>query len=156
MAPQKTLKRAKSLISLSNFSQKRPWKRPDAGKGRKQEEKGTTEDKTVRWHHQLNGHEFEQALGDCEGQGSLACSSPWGCKELDMTEQLNNNNSFRNSLSPIPLTTDRILLCTHSSQVCLGTLTLCNANLVNSAVKALSLPLPDIPAQPHHKSSKPV
>ena len=44
------------------------------------------------WHHQLNGHEFEQALGDGEGQGSLACCSPWGCKESDMTEQLNNNN----------------------------------------------------------------
>ena len=45
------------------------------------------------WHHQLNGHEFEQALGDGEGQGSLACCSPWGCKESDMTEQLNNNNT---------------------------------------------------------------
>ena len=41
----------------------------------------------VAWHHQLNGHEFEQALGDGEGQGSLACYSPWGCKELDTTEQ---------------------------------------------------------------------
>ena len=48
-----------------------------------------TEDKMVRWHHRLNGHEFEQALGDGEGQGSLECFSPWGCKELDMTEQLN-------------------------------------------------------------------
>ena len=44
----------------------------------------------VGWHHQLNGHEFEKALGDDEGQGSLACYSPWGCKELDMTERLNN------------------------------------------------------------------
>ena len=44
----------------------------------------------VRWHHQFDGHEFEQALGDGEGQGSLVCCSPWGCKELDMTEQLNN------------------------------------------------------------------
>ena len=42
--------------------------------------------------HRLNGHEFEQTLGDSEGQGSLACCSPWGCKELDMTEQLNNYN----------------------------------------------------------------
>ena len=49
-----------------------------------------TEDKMVRWHHQLNGHEFEQALGDSEGQGSLACCSPWGVKESDMTDQLNN------------------------------------------------------------------
>ena len=41
----------------------------------------------VGWHHQLNGHEFEQILGESEGQGSLACCHPWGCKELDMTEQ---------------------------------------------------------------------
>ena len=48
----------------------------DAGKDRRQEEKEATEDEMVGWHHQLNGHEFEQALGDGEGQGSLACSSP--------------------------------------------------------------------------------
>ena len=53
-------------------------KDPDAGKDWRQEEKGTTEDEMVRWHHQLNGHEFEQAPGDDEGQGSLACCSPWG------------------------------------------------------------------------------
>ena len=46
----------------------------------------------VGWHHQLNGHEFEQALGDGEGQTSLACCNPWGCKELDMTEWLDKNN----------------------------------------------------------------
>ena len=51
-----------------------------------------TEDEMVGWHHQLNGHEFEQTLGDSEGQGSLACYSPWNCKESDTTEQLNNNN----------------------------------------------------------------
>ena len=45
----------------------------------------------VGWHHQLNGHELEQTLGDSEGQGSLACCSPWGCKGSDMTEQLNDN-----------------------------------------------------------------
>ena len=45
----------------------------------------------VGWHHQLNGQEFVQTLGDGEGQGSLACCSPQGCKELDTTEQLNNN-----------------------------------------------------------------
>ena len=49
-----------------------------------------TEDETVGWHHGLNGHEFEQAPGDGEGQGSLVCCSPWGRKELDTTEQLNN------------------------------------------------------------------
>ena len=48
-----------------------------------------TEDEMVRWHHQLCGHEFEQALGVGDGKESLACCSPWGCKELDMTEQLN-------------------------------------------------------------------
>ena len=51
---------------------------------------GMTEDKMVGWHHQLNGHEFAQALGDGEGQGSLACCSPWGLKESDLTELLNN------------------------------------------------------------------
>ena len=49
------------------------------------------EDETVGWHYRLNGHEFEQALGDGEGQRSLACCTPWGLKELDMTEQRNNN-----------------------------------------------------------------
>jgi len=49
-----------------------------------------TEDEMVGWHHQLDGHEFEQAPGDGEGQGSLACCSPWVHKELDMTEQMNN------------------------------------------------------------------
>ena len=44
----------------------------------------------VGWHHQLNGHEFERALGDCEGQGSLVCCSPWGHRESDTTERLNN------------------------------------------------------------------
>ena len=46
----------------------------------------------VRWHHRLNGHEFEQSPGDVEGQGSLACCSSWGSKELNTSEQLNNNN----------------------------------------------------------------
>ena len=68
-------------------------KDPDAGKDWRQEDKGTTKDETVGWHHPLDGHEFEQALEDGEGQGSLVCCSPWGCKELDMTEQLNNNSS---------------------------------------------------------------
>ena len=45
-----------------------------------------TEDKMVGWHHQFNGHEFEKALGYGKGQGSLACWSPWGCKDSDMTE----------------------------------------------------------------------
>ena len=49
-----------------------------------------TEDEMVGWHHQLNGHEFEQTPGDGEGQGGLACCSPWGDKESDTTERLNN------------------------------------------------------------------
>ena len=68
-------------------------KDPDARKDWGQEEKGLTEDEIVWWHHWLSGHEFEQTLGDSEGQRSLACYSPWGHKELDMTGQLNNNNN---------------------------------------------------------------
>ena len=52
----------------------------------RQGEKGITEDEMVGWHHRLNRREFEQTQGDSEGQGSLACCSPWGCKELDMAE----------------------------------------------------------------------
>ena len=62
---------------------------PDAGKGWRQEEKETTEDEMVGWHHWLDGHEFEQTPGVGEGQGSLACCSPRGHKEFDMTEWLN-------------------------------------------------------------------
>ena len=47
----------------------------------------------IGWHHRLNGHEIEQALGDGDGQGSLVCCSPWGHKELNTTKQLNNNNN---------------------------------------------------------------
>ena len=64
-------------------------KDPDAGKDWGWEEKGMTEDEMVGWHHRLEGHEFEQALGVSYGQGSLACCSPWGCKELDTTKWLN-------------------------------------------------------------------
>ena len=51
-----------------------------------------TENEMVGWHHQLDGHEFEQALGVGDGQGSLVCCSPWGYKELDSTEQLNRTD----------------------------------------------------------------
>ena len=61
----------------------------DAGKDWRLEEKGMTEDKMVGWHYQLNGHEFEQAPQVGHGQGSLVCCSPWGHKDLDMTEWLN-------------------------------------------------------------------
>ena len=61
----------------------------DAGKDRRQEEKGTTEDEMVAWHHRLDGQESEQALRVDDGQGSLVCCSSWGRKELDTTERLN-------------------------------------------------------------------
>ena len=59
-----------------------------AGKYGGQEEKWVTDDEMVGWYHQLNGHEFEQALGAGDGQGSLGCCSPWGQKESDTTEQV--------------------------------------------------------------------
>ena len=61
-------------------------KDPDAGKDWRQEEKRVTEDGIVGWHYQPDGHVFEQVLGIDDGQGSLACSSSWGHKDLDMTE----------------------------------------------------------------------
>ena len=64
-------------------------KDPDAGKDWRGEEKRMTEDEMVGWHHQRDGHEFELALGVCDGQGSLVCCSPWGRKESDMTKRLN-------------------------------------------------------------------
>ena len=70
-------------------------KDPDAGKDWRQE-KGVTEDETVGWHHWFNGHELGQTPGDSRGQGGLARCSPWGHKELDTTERLNNS-----SLTPV-------------------------------------------------------
>ena len=61
-------------------------KDPDAGKDWGKEENGVTEDEMAGWHHWLNGHGFEQTPGDNERQGSLACCSPWFCKELDTTD----------------------------------------------------------------------
>ena len=69
-------------------------KAPDAGKDWGREEKGVTEDGLVRWHHWLNGQEFEQTPRDSEGQRSLVCCSPRGRKESDMTYRLNNNNTI--------------------------------------------------------------
>ena len=71
-------------------------KEPDGGKDWKQEEKGMIEDEMVEWHHWLNGPEFEQAPGVGDGQGSLACCSQWGQKELDMTAtELNWTEYFK-------------------------------------------------------------
>ena len=75
-------------------------KDPDDGKDLGQKEKGMTE---IGWHHQLNCHEFKQAVGDGEGPGFLAWCSPWGHKELNMTEWLNHNKKNVNStLNQIP------------------------------------------------------
>ena len=63
----------------------------DAGIDWRQQEKGATEDEMDGWHHWLNGHEFVPTPGDGEGQGSLVCCSPWGRKEFDTTEELNNH-----------------------------------------------------------------
>ena len=76
-------------------------KDPDVEKDSGQEEKGVTEDKMVGWHHWLNGHEFEQTPGDSEGQGSLACCSPWRLKESDRTGQLNNSIHYETPSSSV-------------------------------------------------------
>ena len=76
----------------------------DAGKDWRREEKGTAEIEMVGWHHQLNRHEFGQALGVGEGQGSLACCSPWGRRESDRTEWLKNNGVTCPLTSPGNLT----------------------------------------------------
>ena len=68
-------------------------KHPDAGNDWRQE-KRATEGEMVAWHHELNGHEFEQTMGDSEGQGSLMCCSLRDHKELDATEWLNSNNKI--------------------------------------------------------------
>ena len=75
-------------------------KDPDAGKDWGQEEKGAIEDEMVGWHHWCNGHEFEQVPGDSEGQGSLACCSPWGCKEWDIGSVRFSLSVMSNSLWP--------------------------------------------------------
>ena len=69
-------------------------KDPDAGKDWRQKKKRLTEDEMVGWHHQFNGHELGQILGDGKGQGSLACCSLWSHKESGMTWQLNCNKCF--------------------------------------------------------------
>ena len=77
-------------------------KAPDAGKDWRQEEKGTTEDEMIGWHHWLDGHEFEQAPGVGDGLGSLACCSPCGCKESNTTERLNNKQQYSTNICWVP------------------------------------------------------
>ena len=90
-------------------------KDPDSSKDRRQEEKGTTEDEMAGWHHRLDGHEFEQAPGAGDGQGSLACCSPWGHKELDTTEWLNKVSEVDTQL----------IRCTTGMTVCREALPTC-------------------------------
>ena len=78
------------ILWLPNANNWLTGKDLDAGKDWRQEEKGMTEDDMVGWHHWFDEHEFEAALGIGDGQGSLACCSPWGHKESDVTEQLNS------------------------------------------------------------------
>ena len=92
--PQYSLEGLMLKLKLQHFGHfdAKNWlieKDPDAGKDWRWEEKGMTEGEMVGWHHQLNGHEFEQTPGVGDGPRSLACCSPWGRKELDTPEQLN-------------------------------------------------------------------
>ena len=82
------------LLWLPNVKSRLIRKDPDAGKDWRY--KGTTVDEMVRWHHQLNAYEFEQASRDGEGQGSLVCCSPWGHKESKTSDLLNDNNGTVN------------------------------------------------------------
>ena len=77
-------------------------KDPDAGKEWRQE-KGMTEDEMVGWHHQLDGHEFEQVLGVSDGQGSLACCGSWGPNKSDTTEWLDWTELMLSLFSHVPL-----------------------------------------------------
>ena len=77
------------ILSLPHVKGWLIGKDPDVGEDWRWEEKGTTENEMVGWHHRLNGHEFGWTLGVGNGQGGLACCSPWGCKESDTTERLN-------------------------------------------------------------------
>ena len=97
---------------MLNFKNWLIGKDPDAGEDWRQEEKGTAEDEMARWAHQLDWHEFEQAPGIVDGQGSLPCCSLWGFKESDTTERL-NWAEFMVSLFPLFfLTASKILLPT--------------------------------------------
>jgi len=110
-------------------------KDPDAGKDWGQEEKGTTEDEMVGWHHRLDGHGFGWTLGVGDGQGGLACCGSWGHKESDTTEQLNWTELICLSLSlHFPLSLLSIIFFLQLRRVrqragfpenkCVGTLTL--------------------------------
>ena len=100
ISPEYSLEGLMLKLKLQYFGQL-IWRTNSLEKIRKdwrQEEKGMTEDETAGWYHRLEGHEFEQAPGVGDGQGSLACCSPRGCKESDTTEWLNWTVGFR----PVP------------------------------------------------------
>ena len=69
-----------------------------------------TDDEMAGWHHQLSGHEFEQALGVGDGQGRLVCCSPWGCKELDMTEATWHAHTYLANMSPIKVSSQHLFV----------------------------------------------
>ena len=81
-----------SNILVTWCEQPTHWKRPWCWERLKAEEKRVSEDEKVEWHYWCSGHELGQTLEDVEGQGGLACYSPWGCKESDTTSRLNNIN----------------------------------------------------------------
>ena len=99
------------------------WEDLDAGQDWRQEEKGTTEDEMIGWHHRLNGHGFGWTLGVGDGLGSLECWSPWGHKESDMTEWLNWTTWSSIPLLGIYLKKTKTLswkdICTHMFTVAL-------------------------------------
>ena len=97
--PEYSLEGLMLKLKLQYFGHQMWWiklieKDPDAGKDWRQEEKGITEDEMVGWHHWLDGHKFEQGSRVGDGEGSLACCSPWGCRELNVTEWLNKKFWF--------------------------------------------------------------
>ena len=92
---------AEAAVTMLWPSDVKNWligKDPDAGKDWRQEEKGTTEADKIGWHHWLNGHEFEQALGVSDRRGSLECCGPWGHKESNTAEWLNWTEAVSTSL----------------------------------------------------------
>ena len=114
------------------------FRKDPAGKDWRQEEKGMTEDKMVGWHHWLDGHEFEQAPGDGEGQGSLACCSPWGQKELDTTEQLNNSDMCLQWMEI------SLYVCVHACVVWCGIYKKTCSTMLKNTVNNLNLEKPSI------------
>ena len=91
----KEIKPVNLCISQSDAKSQFIGNNPEGGKDWGQMKMRVTENEVVEWHHQLNGHEFEQTPGDNEWQGSLACCSLWGCKKSDTTEQLNKNTDIK-------------------------------------------------------------